>query len=439
MASSLPNIPGTGSRIAVSKYAAGITEFFPNVNKKRIVETAINSRERIDIMPTGLSSLSNDKHIEFRIKGSEGVLLDMSSLSIELQVTFEKDGGFKDDDEPFTIVNGFSNTLFKSVNVFLNEKIVESNPMYNYTSYIKMLQTFPISTLTSLGACGHLKDDHSSHLNGIPDQYTSAQIKLMEGDKALITKGVELHFPLLLDLAGMDMYLLDGIDLRVRLELANRNWFMGYRGVHAIRTNIRKMVLWIDRVVPVFNAMKALSDSLKSNHLEYKFNKCLLKTYIVGANENNIVIDQPFNNVIPDKLSLCFIANEAFNGSLTRNPLFFPQLDVSQMRVSINGNTAYALNNDITAYYETLRSLGLQDDHMITRDAFFNGRCVYNFNFVPEDIKSGNIPIETSANMRISIDFNTPPTVPHILLLIGDSIGIMNIDKDRHIQCEYRA
>ena len=37
-----------------------------------------------------------------------------------------------------TFVNSLSNTIFKSVTVFINDKMVESNPFFNYSSYVKL-------------------------------------------------------------------------------------------------------------------------------------------------------------------------------------------------------------------------------------------------------------------------------------------------------------
>ena len=75
---------------------------------------------------------------------------------------------------------------------------------------------------------------------------------------------------------------------------------------------------------------------------------------------------------------------------------------------------------------------------MITYPAFYKGRCIYTFNFLTEE-GEGTIPVEMSANLRISIDFTTPPSQPHILLLIGDSVGLLSIDANRHNQCDIRA
>ena len=38
--------------------------------------------------------------------------------------------------------------------------------------------------------------------------------------------GVHLCFPLLLDISSIDMYLLDDVDVRIRLELANQDWII---------------------------------------------------------------------------------------------------------------------------------------------------------------------------------------------------------------------
>ena len=62
MAAIMPNTPGTGNNIPISSYVAGITESYPNVNRQRMVESSISSKETIDFLPTNIginqSSLS---------------------------------------------------------------------------------------------------------------------------------------------------------------------------------------------------------------------------------------------------------------------------------------------------------------------------------------------------------------------------------------------
>ena len=74
MAVIMPNTPGTGNNIPISNYIAGITESYPNVNKQRVVESSINSKETIDFLPTnmGVNQSISDKYLEFRMNGITG-------------------------------------------------------------------------------------------------------------------------------------------------------------------------------------------------------------------------------------------------------------------------------------------------------------------------------------------------------------------------------
>ena len=138
MAGVFPNIPGTGDNIPVSTYTAGITESYPNVNRQRIVESSINSKERLDVLPVnmGVNRGVTDRYLEFRIPGTVGSFLDLASLAIEAKLTLTSAGVQLGNDVNIGIVNGASNTIFKSITVFINDKMIESNPLFNYTSYV---------------------------------------------------------------------------------------------------------------------------------------------------------------------------------------------------------------------------------------------------------------------------------------------------------------
>ena len=140
----MPNKPGTGNNIPISTYVAGITESYPNVNRQRVIESFINSKEMIDLLPTNMGdnqSLS-DKYLEYRINGIVGSCLDLSGIFMELHVkpvqAFNNVALAADAIVGF--VKGLSNTIFKSVTVFINEKMIEANPFFNYSSYIKLLK-----------------------------------------------------------------------------------------------------------------------------------------------------------------------------------------------------------------------------------------------------------------------------------------------------------
>ena len=215
MAAIMSNTPGTGNNIPISSYVAGITESYPNVNRQRMVESYINSKETIDFLPTniGINQSISDKYWEFRINGTVGSFLDLSSIIMELQLKTIKstDGTILRDEDLIGLVNGLSNTIFKSVTVFLNDKMVESNPFFNYSSYVKLLKTLDKLHVGRYGSCGFFHDDFN--VTGVTDKYnedvfkkTHSNIEYLLLDKIKCGR-VFLCFPLLLDISSIYIYI----------------------------------------------------------------------------------------------------------------------------------------------------------------------------------------------------------------------------------------
>ncbi|XP_068227639.1 uncharacterized protein [Palaemon carinicauda] len=450
MAGMTPNTPGRGNKIPVSSYMAGISESYPNVNRQRLIESSINSKERVDFMPSnvGINQVLSDRYIEFRVNGVVGSFLDLSSITLELFIRITRNGVNLTAAQNVGVVNGVSNTLFKSVSVFLNEKMVESCPLYNYLSYMKMLMNVKPDSLENIARCGYFYDDYCKE-HGITRQYTDDTSK--EGECLEVKQmpklkiyGINTYFPILLDLATIDMYLMDFVNLRIRLELANDSWVMNTdKEGHLNNLTIQQSKLWIDLVTPHYNAMAALNQSLLSKPIQYIFSKSLYKTYVVGINESSIMIDEPFGSCIPDKMTLALIDMRHFSGDYTRNPLFFHHANVNNIHITINGSTVYNINaafpeRVVQAYYESRKAIGIDDENIISLDSFTEGRTIFNFNFVHEDMEEA-LPVERSASMRIILKLTTAVTTPHLIMLFGDTTGILSIDADRIIHCDVRG
>ena len=453
MAAIMPNIPGTGNNIPISNYVAGITESYPNVNRQRTVESSINSKETIDFLPSniGVNQSISDKYLEYRINGTVGSFLDLSSIIMELQLKPQNavDGSNLTDEDVITFVNGLSNTIFKSVTVFINDKMVESNPFFNYSSYVKLLKQLDKTQVDRYGSCGFFYDNYNT--GGVTSRYTVDTFKAKPAnlETHLLNKVKRgktcLCFPLLLDISTMDMYLLDGVDVRIRLELANQDWIIkSSKQNPQLAINISKAKLWVDKVTPHHNAMTALNHAMNTKPVEYIFNKTLFKTFVIGNGESSIMIDQPFGNCIPEKLTMLLVDMRSMAGDPTLNPLYFKHCDLANTHVTINGSTIYNINTDFNndnyahMFYECQKSIGIESNNMITADSFSKGRSVFCFNFVNE-VTEDSLPIERSANLRLSLTLDNNLTSPHVVILLADTKGIISIDNQRIVTCDVRG
>ena len=145
-------------------------------------------------------------------------------------------------------------------------------------------------------------------------------------------------------------YLLDGIDVRIRLEMVNQDWIVkSSKQNPGIGMNITKAKLWIDRVTPQHNAMLALNQAMATKPLEYVFDKTLFKTFVIGTGESGIMIDQPFGNCVPEKLAMIMVGMKSMAGDPTLNPLHFKHCNLSNVHLTINGNSIYNINTDFNS------------------------------------------------------------------------------------------
>ena len=445
-----PDTAASGSRIPVAKYVAGVSDNFPRVGRTRIVESAIAGREKVEFLPINLSPnrTIDGRYLEFRIPGIVGRFLDLSSIALELKLSVTTNGTDKlKADENSAIVDAPVNSIFRAAQVYVGDRLVESNGFYNYSSYVKLMTTFKKTNLETLGQLGHMNANYESEV----DTYNAANfpgvnVINVARINELKTSGLHLKFPLCLDVATLDQLLLDGIPLRIRLELANNAWILSNARDNAADVlHIDDAKLWIDKVIPQPNALTSLNESLSrpGKMISYVFDRTLTRTYALPANQNSIVMDLPWGQVIPDKLYIAVQNLRNYSGAYNRNGLYFQHGELERVQVYINSVPIRSLqssfpNKIAQVYFDTLNSIGLLSNTLMTYKAFKNGKTFLVVNFEQEDLKNV-LPIEKSGNLRIELTFGEVVDRNRIIFLFGDSVGVLNVDQDRTVTCDVRA
>ena len=88
------------------------------------------------------------------------------------------------------------------------------------------------------------------------------------------------------------------------------------------------------------------------------------------------MIDQPFGNCIPEKLTMLLVDMKSMAGDPTLNPLYFRHCNLANTHITINGSTIYNINTDFNndnyahMFYESQKSIGIESNNMITADSF---------------------------------------------------------------------
>lgn len=107
----------------IFEYMVSATEKFPRVSRTRNIEASVAGRSNLETFPVNL--IINDKitenYIEFRIPWTTRQFLDLSLLALEVSTSvMRSDGTSLAETVHVTLVNGLSNTMFKSCVCYLN-------------------------------------------------------------------------------------------------------------------------------------------------------------------------------------------------------------------------------------------------------------------------------------------------------------------------------
>lgn len=126
---------GAGAKIPLEYYNSSIIDQFPRSNKIRNVESSTASTQQLEILPVNLpiNQWLREDYLEFRIPATQAAFLDLTNIVIDFKVSLTRDDNTTklEDDEYAEFVSGFSNTMFKGVQDFLGEHVVETNSNFN--------------------------------------------------------------------------------------------------------------------------------------------------------------------------------------------------------------------------------------------------------------------------------------------------------------------
>jgi hypothetical protein len=437
-----------GLQSPTENYDLGVIESFPSINRKYLIESTVESRFDRDFLSTNSSLYTGhvtDSFIEFLIPGSDNELVDLSSLSAEVKIRVKKadltDIAATDE---VTLVDGFFHRMFQSHSVFLNGVQVEGSNHFGLLNIIKTYVSMGKNELDGRGINMMYKGMECK----IPDLSDAAYFAAPTPEDTIIREAVRgtVHMmgTLNFDISACNTFLLDNVDIRIRLELARPSVVLLTSGDEQYIYQVDVCKLWVKKIVPIPGAMLALNRSLTlaNNAIEYMFDRPIIKNIIFPANQTSLSIDSPFNGIIPHRIIMFMLDQTALDGDYKRNPNHLLHNNITDITLTINGNCLSNVKVKFPhlvaqAFHQTLSAIGLENNgHLLTRKNFTSGRTVFVFDTRPTD-SNDVINLERKANMRFIMNCSPAPTSNKILFLIGYTLGVLQINSARVVFPNY--
>lgn len=412
-------------------------------------QTAVENIYYQDVLP--ISQITSDSVVEFVVSGQNGLeLLDFRNSLIYAKVKITKaDGSAIAQDEDVAPVNLFLSSLFSQVDVTLQGKnIVSTTSHYPYKAYIDaLLKNGRETKATQLTTQIWNRDDEGDMNENSPRTGTNSALlkraKMFEGGKV-----VDMVGPLYHDLFKMDRYLLNQVNVNVKLYRSKPSFCL-LSGATApdYKIVLEDVRLRISKVKVNPAIIYAQSQALQMTNAKYPFTQTMIKQMTIPVGTTNFTYDNIFQGTRPNTVVVGFVNATGTTGDYEQNPWFFQPFDVTSVGLYVDGipvggnplKLKYGKTGGettIPVLRNMLQSTGkwLNDsDSGIDREDIGVGYALYTFELEPTFQTNQYLTLLKQGNVRLEVIFGTPLTTAVSSIIYCEYPGYFEINAARDI------
>ncbi|XP_064622574.1 uncharacterized protein F54H12.2-like [Lineus longissimus] len=407
--------------------------------------TSIEKSQHIEYLPLG--SLTDDTPIEFFVSncGDEYIDLAKTYLYLELKVT-KADGTDLEENAKVGPVNNLLHTLFSQIDLSLNGQLVTSaNNTYPYRAYIETLLSYGEEAKKSQLQAGLWYADEPGKFEKVDPTAADTNSGFKTRAKFIAkSRQLDLFGRLHLDLCHQNRYLLNGVDMKIRLNRTKNTFFlMSDLGTEV--TKITKAILLVQHVKPNPAVLTAHAKALNTTNARYHIRRVEVKTFSVNTGTQTITRDNVFLGQVPRRVIVFMTENAAQVGAKNKNPFNLKHNDLNFISIEANSRTYPAQpltpafgtkNNYIQSYMTMFSETGkIHDDNGndITRESYRKGYTLWVFDLSPDREDGNHVNLVKEGNLRLDLKFAEALTETMSVFVYAEFDNVIEIDRARNI------
>ena len=397
------------------------------------MEGALAAKHVVVYTPYNSNYSSVDRYCDIIIPETQ-YLTDISDLCLSIKGSLKKNDNTElGADDNFVLANCTLHSLFKSVNVYLNQVQVSSDNSYAHTSMVKHLTRVSNDEIESGGCLIGLRNPKNFN----PMKFDNAAFTPQSNPDVenVRENGFFYRGKLEIDVGSLDSYLLTNVEIRIRLQIADNVQIVGCEVGKNFQISIEDLKLYATHYELRKNANLAMEKALQSTPMIYPFKKHTTKSIILGRNQTSIQIDSPFHGQIPNKLYI-FMTHLDADRKCEYNSFYYSRFGLSRLRLSVDNIDVYNINcsEENELYYNTYKSIN-KSDTLLTKNTWKAGSniIVLDLNTEIFDEDPLNLQLCKRGNMRINLEFSQNTDHNIIVYLLGEFSATLQIDSNRQI------
>ena len=242
---------------------------------------------------------------------------------------------------------------------------------------------------------------------------------------------------MLYDKLGVEFFstselLYPNMKIRLRLIRARTNFYMISDNPN-VSLGIVDYSLYTRRIALKDDYHKKRMDMVTYTPVEFNYLETLAKTLIISFRQNQFIQENIFINDPVRRIAIAMNTNSAFTGSYTKNPFWYQQFELRQIRILRGGqpivdfDAADNCHLDVT----TMKAMNFQDDiPSIPVDNFKNHYVlVFDLTSVQDATETCHYAELVGEPLRLELKFTFP--LEHVtgLFVSGERMSSVAVDK----------
>ena len=320
---------------------------FDNAKESTTSDLSLFARPSVDCAVTSVSyrqyrplgQITKGSPISFNLMGATTEYIDLKNISIRLKVKIaQEDGTAVTEDDKVAFVNNAGNSLFRQVDVKLQQKLVTSSvgTNYPYKAYLDSLTGYGPSVESQL-----FVKDRAEHMD------TSDPSAIL-GNSGLAVrwiwtkKGQEviLEGPLFVDILQQDRMLLDGVPIDIQLfPHTDAFALMAADDSKKYRVDIMDAVLTVPHNAIMPGVLLGHAERLKEKPALYPFLRSDMRIFNIPSGSHTWTVDNIFQDSVPSRLVIGLVYGAAYSGSYTKNPFNFDSMKLNYLDFLVQGQS----------------------------------------------------------------------------------------------------
>ena len=423
------------------------------------VQVSIDGGRWGEVVPLTSLNAGSRTVIEFVKGASAEHYYDLSKTLLYVKCKITKANG-KDVEEGKKVapVNNTLASIFNQVDVWLNSELVSSSSSnYAYKGYLEThLGSSKDAKNGRLSAHMYTQDSNLGEVDpdpeldgaGNPKPYNPGLKYRHELTKQ--SKTFELMGKPSCDIFNITRYLIPGVEIRMRFSASNHSFCLLSPEGEEYMMNFLDAKLIFHRVSITPSLSLAIERTLDLQPALYPMVRTETRVFHITDDRADAMVDNLYGGVLPKRVTIGLVKNEAYNGDYSKNPFNFEHFGLTRAELFCDGerfpwnelNLDCSKDEFLQGYYTLFTGADALDAETscgISRGEYLDGNALICYDLTPDQsaASANHVCPERNGNLRVKLHFSQklPKSVNLIALFEFDCV--MAIDKARKVTYDY--